>query len=245
MRPWNSPDGWIVAALLGVPRESVSALWQRLDVLQYQGVPVPRRRPPFAAGPEAGPGAARPPCAGSPVNRAGAPYNDSTKRLLAIPGGIGTWGRPALEGHAHPRAETTRSWPTASSGALRAAGYAVDQVGTGTEADAAQSAHEFDLLIPRPGIAEDARPGRAPSRFAPRGVGVPVLILTAADSVEQRVKGLDLGADDMACRSRCEEAQAWGACSPGAASGASSRLIEAWSFTLDQPGRVAHQRPAD
>ena len=29
-----------------------------------------------------------------------------------------------------------------------------------------------------------------------RGSSVPVLILTAADSVEQRVKGLDLGADD-------------------------------------------------
>ena len=29
-----------------------------------------------------------------------------------------------------------------------------------------------------------------------RGSAVPVLILTAADSVEQRVKGLDLGADD-------------------------------------------------
>jgi DNA-binding response OmpR family regulator len=31
--------------------------------------------------------------------------------------------------------------------ALRAAGYAVDQVGSGSEADAALASHEFDLLI--------------------------------------------------------------------------------------------------
>jgi two-component system OmpR family response regulator len=31
--------------------------------------------------------------------------------------------------------------------ALRASGYAVDQVGTGSEADAALAAQEFDLLI--------------------------------------------------------------------------------------------------
>ncbi|MBY0235328.1 MAG: response regulator, partial [Burkholderiaceae bacterium] len=30
---------------------------------------------------------------------------------------------------------------------LRASGYAVDQVGTGTEADAALASHEFDLVI--------------------------------------------------------------------------------------------------
>jgi two-component system OmpR family response regulator len=30
---------------------------------------------------------------------------------------------------------------------LRAAGYAVDQVATGTEADAALASHEFDLVI--------------------------------------------------------------------------------------------------
>ena len=30
---------------------------------------------------------------------------------------------------------------------LRASGYAVDQVSTGTEADAALAAHEFDLVI--------------------------------------------------------------------------------------------------
>ena len=78
---------------------------------------------------------------------------------------------------------------------LRGAGYAVDQVGSGTEADAALASHEFDLVIldlglPRLHGLEVLRKLRA------RGSSMPVLILTAADSVEQRVKGLDLGADD-------------------------------------------------
>ena len=41
-----------------------------------------------------------------------------------------------------------------------------------------------------------SRPSRTTAAMRARGSSVPVLILTAADSVEQRVKGLDLGADD-------------------------------------------------
>ena len=79
--------------------------------------------------------------------------------------------------------------------ALRASGYAVDRVATGSEADTALATHEFDLVIldlglPRLHGLEVLRKLRA------RGSTMPVLILTAADSVEQRVKGLDLGADD-------------------------------------------------
>ena len=84
---------------------------------------------------------------------------------------------------------------------LRNAGYAVDQVSSGTEADAALALHEFDLLIldlglPRLHGLEVLRMLRA------RGSSVPVLILTAADSVEQHVKGLDLGADDRMAKPR-------------------------------------------
>ena len=66
---------------------------------------------------------------------------------------------------------------------------------SGNEADAALASHEFDLLILDLGLPklhglEVLRKLRA------RGSPLPVLILTAADSVEQRVKGLDLGADD-------------------------------------------------
>src|SRR5688500_13743063 len=78
---------------------------------------------------------------------------------------------------------------------LRAAGYAAAHVASGSEADAALASHEFDLVILDLGLPklhglEVLRKCRA------RVASTPVLILTAADSVEQRVKGLDLGADD-------------------------------------------------
>lgn len=78
---------------------------------------------------------------------------------------------------------------------LRNSGYAVDAVSDGMAADSALAAQEFDLLIldlglPKLSGLEVLRKLRA------RNSHLPVMILTAADSVEQRVKGLDLGADD-------------------------------------------------
>ena len=78
---------------------------------------------------------------------------------------------------------------------LRNAGYSVDRVATGIEADAALATGEFDLLIldlglPKMGGLEVLR------RLRQRGSAVPVLILTAADGVDDRVRGLDMGADD-------------------------------------------------
>ena len=78
---------------------------------------------------------------------------------------------------------------------LRDAGYSVDRVTTGIEADAALSTGEFDLLIldlglPKMGGLEVLK------RLRLRGSATPVLILTAADSVNNRVRGLDMGADD-------------------------------------------------
>ncbi|MFM2055201.1 MAG: hypothetical protein RL456_3238, partial [Pseudomonadota bacterium] len=78
---------------------------------------------------------------------------------------------------------------------LRSAGYAVDHVGSGSEADAALAAHEFDLLILDLGLPK-MHGLEVLKKLRSRGSAVPVLILTAADSIEQRVKGLDLGADD-------------------------------------------------
>ena len=79
---------------------------------------------------------------------------------------------------------------------LRKAGYAIDWVGSGSEADAALTAQPYDLVIldlglPKLGGMEVLK------RLRARETSVPVLILTAADSVEQRVRGLDLGADDF------------------------------------------------
>lgn len=81
------------------------------------------------------------------------------------------------------------------SRALREVGYAVDVVHDGEQADAAMSTQECDLLIldlglPKLSGIDVLRRARA------RNNHTPILILTAADSVEQRVQGLDLGADD-------------------------------------------------
>lgn len=79
--------------------------------------------------------------------------------------------------------------------ALRRAGYAVDHVDTGTDADAALSSQGFDLLIldlglPRLSGIEVLK------RLRSRRSSLPVLILTAQDGVDDRVRGLDAGADD-------------------------------------------------
>ena len=79
--------------------------------------------------------------------------------------------------------------------ALRKSGYAVDHVNNGADADAAVLAQPYDLLIldlglPRLSGIEVLR------RLRARKVAMPVLVLTALDGVEDRVRGLDAGADD-------------------------------------------------
>jgi two-component system, OmpR family, response regulator len=78
---------------------------------------------------------------------------------------------------------------------LRQSGYAVDWVKNGAEADSALETNEFDLLIldlglPRKSGLEVLKQLRA------RDSRVPVLILTGLDGVNDRVRGLDAGADD-------------------------------------------------
>ena len=78
---------------------------------------------------------------------------------------------------------------------LRQGGCSVDCVGSGVEADAALMTGEFDLLIldlglPRMGGLEVLK------RLRSRGSKLPVLILSALDAVNDRVRGLDHGADD-------------------------------------------------
>ncbi|CAM5203116.1 Two-component system OmpR family response regulator OS=Castellaniella defragrans OX=75697 GN=HNR28_002305 PE=4 SV=1 [Castellaniella defragrans] len=81
------------------------------------------------------------------------------------------------------------------SRSLRHEGYAVDVVNDGSSADSALQLQSFDLLILDLGLPRMS--GLSVLRkLRLRGTPLPVLILTAADSIEQRVEGLDLGADD-------------------------------------------------
>jgi two-component system OmpR family response regulator len=78
---------------------------------------------------------------------------------------------------------------------LRQAGYAVDWVKNGLEADSALDADEFDLLILDIGLPKKSGL-EVLKRLRARDSRLPVLILTALDGVNDRVRGLDAGADD-------------------------------------------------
>ncbi len=79
--------------------------------------------------------------------------------------------------------------------ALRQRSYAVDWVPSGTQADAALVDVPYDLLI-----LDLSLPGMdgftVLQRLRERKQATMVLILTARDEMEARIRGLDLGADD-------------------------------------------------
>lgn len=79
--------------------------------------------------------------------------------------------------------------------ALRKSGYAVDHVSSGTDADTAVVSQSFDLLILDLGLPK-LHGIEVLRRLRARKSALPVLILTAQDGVEERVRGLDAGADD-------------------------------------------------
>ncbi|MBD3892679.1 response regulator transcription factor [Hydrogenophaga sp.] len=123
---------------------------------------------------------------------------------------------------------------------LRTAGAAVDHVADGCEAEAALLTNtEFDLLIldlglPRLHGLEVLR------RLRARGSALPVLILTAADSVDERVKGLDLGADDyMAKPFALQELEARVRALTRRGMGGACATIKHGPLLYDQTGRVA------
>ena len=79
--------------------------------------------------------------------------------------------------------------------ALKRSGYAIDHVANGADADAALASQAYDLLILDLGLPR--LPGiEVLKRLRARKSALPVLILTAQDGVEDRVRGLDAGADD-------------------------------------------------
>jgi two-component system OmpR family response regulator len=78
---------------------------------------------------------------------------------------------------------------------LRQSGYAVDWVQNGAEADSALDTDDFDLLILDIGLPKKSGLDVL-KRLRQRDSRLPVLILTALDGVNDRVRGLDAGADD-------------------------------------------------
>jgi len=122
---------------------------------------------------------------------------------------------------------------------LRQSGYATDCVKNGQEADAALSTQEFDLLILDLGLPKMAGL-EVLRRLRSRNSRLPVLILTANDSIDQRVKGLDLGADDfMAKPFALSELEARVRALVRRGVGGGGALIHHGPLCYDQVGRIA------
>jgi two-component system OmpR family response regulator len=123
---------------------------------------------------------------------------------------------------------------------LRSSGAAVDHVASGSEADAALMTNtEFDLLILDLGLPK-MHGLEVLKKLRARGATLPVLILTAADSVEERVQGLDHGADDyMAKPFSLQELEARVRALSRRGMGGATSQIKHGPLLYDQTGRVA------
>ena len=78
---------------------------------------------------------------------------------------------------------------------LRQLGHVVDWFANGKAADVALATISFDAVVLDLGLP--GTDGMAwLQRWRERGVKLPLLVLTARDAVEQRIAGLDAGADD-------------------------------------------------
>jgi two-component system OmpR family response regulator len=126
---------------------------------------------------------------------------------------------------------------------LEAEGHAVDVTSRGEQAVLAASQERFDLVILDIGLPqmdgfEVLRRLRASSSA---GSPLPVLVLTARDAVDDRVRGLDLGADDyMAKPFSLQELEARVRALTRRGLGTASNVIRHGSLTFDATGRVAY-----
>ncbi len=92
-------------------------------------------------------------------------------------------------------AEDDRQLRTSITRGLREASYSVDQAATGAQALTLASTNEYDAIV-----LDVLLPGKSGivvcRAIREKGNRVPILMLTALDGIEQRIEGLDAGADD-------------------------------------------------
>ena len=127
---------------------------------------------------------------------------------------------------------------------LRDAGHAVDWLRDGAAAEAALVAEEFaaivlDLGLPRLSGLELLR------RLRARADRTPVIVLTARDAVDDRVRGLDLGADDYVVKPvALAELDARVRAVTRRAAGLASGLLEIGALAIDPRTRRVTYRGA-
>ena len=123
--------------------------------------------------------------------------------------------------------------------ALRHGGYSVDWMANGSDGDAALTTERFDAVI-----LDLNLPGRdgfeVLRRLRARGTPVPVLILSARDDTGDRVRGLDLGADDYLVKPfELSELEARLRALIRRGQGVSSNLVSVGRLSLDMATRQA------
>jgi two-component system OmpR family response regulator len=122
---------------------------------------------------------------------------------------------------------------------LRQSGYAVDWVKNGVEADSALDTDDFDLLILDIGLPKKSGLDVL-KRLRLRDSRLPVLILTALDGLNDRVRGLDAGADDYLAKPfQLAELEARVRALTRRGMAGSPTLLRHGPLTYDQVGRVA------
>jgi DNA-binding response OmpR family regulator len=110
--------------------------------------------------------------------------------------------RPATAGQPAMRLLVVEDNPALGhsiAGAFRAKGHAVDYVASGDDADTSLRTQHYDLVVLDLGLP-DVDGLEVLRRLRARRSRVPVLVLTARDGLDDRVQGLNLGADDYLCK---------------------------------------------
>ncbi|MBI3221830.1 MAG: response regulator [Nitrosomonadales bacterium] len=122
---------------------------------------------------------------------------------------------------------------------LRRANHAVTHENNGKRADHMLTVEQYDLVILDLGLP-DMDGSEILRRLRHRNVQVPVLVLTARDKVEDRVQGLDSGADDYLAKPfDLPELEARIRALLRRGQSASSAQLQLGELTLDTVGRRA------
>lgn len=129
---------------------------------------------------------------------------------------------------------------TAMLQSLVHAGYATDRVTNVADALHVLAVENFDALVLDLGLPDGD--GYDVVRYLRKhGLALPVLILTARDAVEDRVQGLDLGADDYVVKPiAMAELQARLRALIRRSTGASNPRLNLGRLELDTPGKRAY-----
>ena len=123
--------------------------------------------------------------------------------------------------------------------ALRHSGHAVDWAGTGAEAESLLAAQEYDIVLLDLGLP-DIDGGELLSRLREKRQRTPVLVLSAREATLERVRLLDLGADDYLVKPvALSELEARIRAITRRAAGTAEVLMQVGRLTLDLSGRRA------